>query len=210
MRAGKFNIRGFVLLVLGMSDISLLCGQESRITAQKMWEHRDQGIRVFRDRAEKGSLLEQFNLGWAYYNGAGAPQVFAEALRLFRKAADQGDERAQYYLGIMYERGQGVQKDVAEAVRWFRRAADQADAKAQFQLGLYYESGSIVTQDFVQAHMWLNLAASSPGGVEVENLKNYAQRREEVAKRMTAQQIAEAQRLAMEWRPEGATDSTAK
>ena len=50
----------------------------------------------------------------------------------------------------------------------------------------------------MQAHMWVNLAASRSQGEAVEDL---ARTRELIAERMTSAQIAEAQRLAREWKP---------
>ena len=61
-----------------------------------------------------------------------------------------------------------------------------------------YAGGRGVPRDSVQAHMWLNLAASRESGTKA---KSYAEARDTVAGRMTPQQIAEAQRLAREWKP---------
>jgi TPR repeat protein len=63
---------------------------------------------------------------------------------------------------------------------------------------LYY-AGEGVPQDYVQAHMWINLAAAHANG---DSQKKYAGARDEVAAKMDAAQIAEAQRLAREWKPE--------
>ena len=84
--------------------------------------------------------------------------------------------------------------DYATALRQFRCLADQGDANAEFQLGAMYLSGSGVPQDYVIAQKWLNLAAA--GGDE-EAIKY----REMIAPRMTPAQIAEAQKLAREWKP---------
>ncbi len=121
---------------------------------------------------------------------------YATALRIMREHADQGDAGAQALLGIMYYDGQGVAQDYAEAVRWFRKAADQGYADTQVKLGFMYQKGIGVTQDYVQAHMWFNLAAVQ-GGKEVREL------RDSLTKEMTPEQIAEAQRLAREWKPKG-------
>ncbi len=117
---------------------------------------------------------------------------YATALREF--LAEQGDARAQYNLAFMYYGGYSVPQDYAEAVKWYRKAADQGDAGAQFNLALKYEDGRGVTQDYVQAHMWYNLA-------EAQGRTAAARNRGRVAKLMTPAQIAEAQRLAREWRP---------
>ncbi len=108
--------------------------------------------------------------------------------------AEQGYAQAQSNLGFMYDKRQGVPQDYAEAVGWYRKAAAQGYAKAQYNLGLMYENGEGVPQDYAQAHMWFNLAAAQGD----EEAKNF---RDDLAKRMTSEQIAEAQRLAREWKP---------
>jgi hypothetical protein len=124
----------------------------------------------------------------------GVRQDYREAAQWYRKAADQGVADAQGSLGHMYAYGQGVPQNYKEAARWFRLAADQGDAVAQFFLGLSYANGSGVPQDYVQSHMWFNLAGA--GGEP-----NAAKARDSVAQKMTSAQIAEAQRLAREWKP---------
>jgi uncharacterized protein len=95
----------------------------------------------------------------------------------------------------MYESGQSVQQDYAEAGKWYRRAADQGSASAQWLLASMYEVGSGVPHDYVQAYMWCNLSAAQ--GFQ---LAKY--RRAELERLMTPAQIAEAQKLAREWKPE--------
>ena len=120
---------------------------------------------------------------------------YPTALRLFRSLADQGNAVAQQRVGLMYESGQSVQRDYAEAVKWYRRAAAQGSASGQWLLASMYEVGSGVPQDYVQAYMWCNLSAAQ--GFQ---LAKY--RRAELEKVMTPAQIAEAQKLAREWRAE--------
>ena len=91
-------------------------------------------------------------------------------------------------------RGRGVTQNYAEAVKWFRFAADQGDASAQYALGLMYGNGRGVPHDYVSAHMWFNLSAA-------RGIQNAVKVRDEVAKHMTPAQIAEAQKLAREWKP---------
>ena len=57
-----------------------------------------------------------------------------------------------------------------------------------------YAKGRAVPQDYVLAHMWWNLAAA-------QGDKDAAKNRDIIGKRMTRTQIAEAQRLAREWKP---------
>jgi TPR repeat protein len=93
----------------------------------------------------------------------------------------------------MYYNGQGVQQDFPEAAKWTRKAAEQGYAPAQADLGVLYWNGQGVPQNVVLAYMWLSLAAEQePDAVEERDL---------VASQMTPDEIAEAQRLAREWKP---------
>ena len=146
----------------------------------------------------RGNAEAQNDVGFLYYTGQGVPQDYAEAARWYRLAADQGLAEAQYNLGLMYAEGEGVPRDDAEAVRWYRLAADQGDAEAQKNLGLMYGLGQGVPQDRVAGHMWLSLAAAQ---ASAEERDEYVKERDNVAARMTPEQIAEAQRRAREWTP---------
>ena len=117
---------------------------------------------------------------------------------LVRQLADEGHAVAQFVLGFMYHEGQGVPQDYAEAARWYRKAADQENAHARFNLGVMYRGGQGVPQDYVQAHVWFDLAASGARG---DGQKEYADARDLVGQKMSSQQIAEALRLAAEWKP---------
>ena len=112
-------------------------------------------------------------------------------MRWYKLAAAQGLASAQYNLGFMYSNGQGVIQDYAEAVRLYKLSAAQGDASAQFNLGLMYAQGQGVLQNNVQAHMWFNIAAVKGDKAAVKN-------REFFENKMTAEQIAQAQKLAKE------------
>ncbi len=135
-------------------------------------------------------VAEPFEDGLAAYKR----QDYLTALRLWRPLADHGNAAAQNNLGRMYYAGQGVPQDYAEAVKWYRKAANQGFAPGQQDLGIMYNRGQGVPQDYVQAHQWLNLAATTGDPLAVQN-------RDSVATKMTPAQIAEAQKLAREWKP---------
>jgi TPR repeat protein len=127
-----------------------------------------------------------------YEDGLGGlKQEEAEAVKGYGRAAEQGNADAQMRLGVMYVDGRGAQDD-AEAVKWYRKAAEHGRASAQAVLGVMYESGLGVPPDNVLAHMWLSLAAAQGDG-------DAAKLRDSLARFMTPDQIAEAQRLAREW-----------
>jgi TPR repeat protein len=82
-------------------------------------------------------------------------------------------------------------------VGWWRKAADAGNPAAQYSLGLAYAQSHGVAQDLVLAEMWLSLSASSP--VVAQELR--AKERDNIAKQLTPEQLAESQRLAREWKP---------
>jgi S1-C subfamily serine protease len=100
----------------------------------------------------------------------------------------------------MYAGGKGVAQDYAEAVRWFRKAAEQGDSQGQSNLGAMYSNGEGVARNYIEAYKWNSLAASQGDELARKNLQM-----EEM--RMTPEQVAEAQRLAREFRPQNPSDS---
>ena len=147
-------------------------------------------MRLYRPFAEQGLAVAQFNLGLMYDMGQGVSQNYPEAVKWYRLAADQGRADAQYQLGHLYYK----QKDYAEAAKWFQLAADQGRADAQSSLGAMYAKGEGVPQDFVLALMWFSLAAAQSHKDAIEN-------RDKAVQLMTPGQIAEAQKLARNWKP---------
>ena len=144
-------------------------------------------------RAEQGDADAQALLAEVYYNGRGVERDYGEALRWARLAAEQGNVRGQSLLGAAYYSGNGVVRDPDEAARWARLAAEQGDAGGQVVLGALYLNGIGVPQDDVSAYMWLTLAASDSGtGTEGRILSL-------LAKRMTPEQIAEAEARIRNW-----------
>jgi TPR repeat protein len=187
---GKWAILAILLAWTG----SAYAGPFEDATAAHGSQDYATAMRLFRPLADQGSAAAQYNLGIMYDRGQGVPQDYAEAVEWYRKAADQGHARAQYNLGFMYNDGQGVPQDYAEAVEWYRKAADQGYVRAQYNLGVMYNDGTGIPQDYVQAHKWFNLSATKGDAHAVKA-------RDIVAAKMTPAQIAEAQKLAREWKP---------
>ena len=128
-------------------------------TGQGVERDFTEATRWFRKAAEQGQADAQYSLGLRYLNGEGVKRDYAEAVRWFRAAATQGQREAQYCLGLRYVLGQGVEQDYAEAARWFRAAAEQGHADAQFSLGMRYLAGQGVSQDDREAAHWFRQAA---------------------------------------------------
>ncbi len=110
-----------------------------------------------------------------------------------------------------HERG-----DYDTTLKEFRQLAEQGDAVAQFNMGNMFRLGKGVPQDDVQAHMWLNLAtaqgredarkardklAEQMTPATAQGREDARKARDKLAEQMTPAQLAEAQRLAREWKP---------
>jgi TPR repeat protein len=80
-------------------------------------------------------------------------------------------------------------------------AASKGNAKAQFNMGEFYASGKGVPQDYVLAYMWFTLAASHYPAAEIADRNDVAIKINEIALKMVPEEIAEAQRMAREWKP---------
>ena len=106
-------------------------------------------------------------------------------MKWYEMAAEQGVAASQFNLGL-------IAWDKKEQVKWLLLAAEQGHDTAQFNLALMYIIGDGVLQDYVQAHKWFNILAANESEAALR-------KRENVAKKMTTEQIAEAQKLAREW-----------
>ena len=156
-------------------------------------------VEWYHKAAEQGHVIAQFRLGFAYYVGDGVHKDAAKAAEWYTRAAVQGYSDAQFNLGAMYKKGEGVPKDLVKAAEWYRKAAEHGDVTAQVLIGASYAQGEGLPVDLVKAYMWLNLAAAQGNDLAAEY-------REILARSMTFEQIAEAQRLSREWKP-GQTDA---
>jgi TPR repeat protein len=93
-----------------------------------------------------------------------------------------------------------VPLDFVEGARWYHLAADQGDPQAQYNLGAFYvkeQAGS--SPDLVSAYMWFNLAASHFAASDPRRGTAISSR-DFVARQLTPDEIAEAQRRARTWR----------
>lgn len=136
-----------------------------------------------------------------------------ESVKWFLLAAEQGHGDAQVQIASYYWSGQYVRQDYVEAAKWYLKAADQGIPCAQLQLGEMYRDGQGVTKDDIHAHKWMNSAAADQLGLDFGwgyCVETAAKERDTLAITMTPAQIAEAQRLAREWKPHISPDPIPK
>ncbi|GMU91321.1 MAG: hypothetical protein AMXMBFR4_03790 [Candidatus Hydrogenedentota bacterium] len=150
-------------------------------------------VEWFRRAAEQGHAQAQMSLAGIHAEGRGVEQDLAEAAKWYRKAAEQGVAEGQFMLGHAYYSGRGVQQDLEEARKWYGLAAEQGLAEGQAGLAWMYYKGRGLDPDPVRAYMWCILSAD--GGIE-----GAADMIESMNKEMTPEQIAEARRLAEDWK----------
>jgi TPR repeat protein len=145
-------------------------------------------LRLWTPLAEQGNAKAQYNLGLMYDQGKDVAQDYKTAVKWYTLAAEQGNAWAERSLGIMYDNGHGVAQNYKTAIKWFTLSAEQGNVFAQINLGVMYEKGKGVAQDYVKSHMWFNIAA-----IDLNAISSF---RDDIAKKMTPVQIAQAQEAA--------------
>ena len=118
---------------------------------------------------------------------------FKEAMIEFLPAAQAGNADAEELIGVMYAMGLGVERDDRRAFEWYLRASMKAHPGAQSGVGWYYEVGRGVTKDLVRAYMWYVLSA-------IGGDPDAAISQEEVIKKMTREEVREAQILIADYK----------
>jgi hypothetical protein len=129
-------------------------------------------------------------------NAAFARGDYVLVIKLLSPLAFQGNAQAQASLGYMFENGYGAPQVYVTAADLYNQAAIRGNPFGQGMLGLMYDKGHGVPQDFILAYKWLNLAAARSPRRERDY---FIRLRNAVASKMSPEQIAEGQRLAMAW-----------
>jgi len=142
--------------------------------------------------AEGGVPVAQYVLGVMYLNMMVEPPDAEAAVRLITAAAESGHMQAQSELARMYRSGDGVAQDFGRMMVWYERAAEQGDVGAQLFVADGYAYGFGVEADAVEAYKWYQIAIQYWGPLAVRA-------REIVAEKMTAAQIAEAEKRSGVW-----------
>jgi TPR repeat protein len=183
-------------------------------------------IPSFRRSAEQGYAPAEYMYGGIFREGRWKDAK--QLVYWWTKAAEQGNVNAQLWLGAFYEQGQyGIERDYSKAFKWLSMAAKQGEPDAQVTLGQMYENAEGVTQDYGLAAYWyrkaanhtLNLGGAAVGANSLVQLYQdghatsqdyvfvylsyaYTQDKDgmqEVAQKMNARQISDAQGRVTEW-----------
>ena len=120
---------------------------------------------------------------------------FKTAMAEFLPAAQAGNADAEELIGVLYAMGLGVERDDRRAFDWYLRASLKSHPGAQSGVGWYYEVGrGLPAPDLVRAYAWYTLSA-------IGGDPDAAISQEEIAKKMTPDQIAEALALIDDYKP---------
>lgn len=119
-------------------------------------------VEWYQRAADQGYVKAQYELGGAYYMGAGVKKDASIAVKWLSLAADKGHAQAQADLGKIYLDGlQGIAPDPEKGVRLLNQAAYQGDSRACYNLGLAYQNGNGVSPDLIEAYKWFHLGAEA-------------------------------------------------
>ena len=109
-------------------------------------------------------------------------------------AARSGNADAEELIGVMYAMGLGVRQDHQRAFDWYLRSALKGHPGAQSGVGWYYELGlGMPAPDLVRAYKWYVLSA-------IGGDPDAAISQEEVVKKMTVEQIKQAEDMIDDYR----------
>lgn len=147
---------------------------------------------VWAPAAESGEADSQFGMGLLYANGYGVPLDDAQALKWYSLAAAQNHGQAQCNIAVMHANGWGVPMSETEAMKWYLLAAENGITDAQINLGTMYQNGFSIEKNEVEALKWFTIA---------ERLEdpNAGMKREYLAERMSAADLAAATDLVNAW-----------
>jgi TPR repeat protein len=155
-------------------------------------------IKCYKKAAELGDAISQSKLGEIYYYGKVVSQNYNESLKWLLKAANQDDTYSQVLLGDCYFYGKGVTINFTESINWYKKAADSGNDIAQFQIGYMYFNGQGIPKDYYNSYIWYNIVAAKTTN---ENLRKDAVfNRDIVEKKLSTEQLLEAQRKSREWK----------
>ena len=153
-----------------------------------------------------GSPKAAHNLGRMYEDDCAVHSNYETALRYYRVAAEKGIAQSQMAVGDYFYHGDVVHLDYTKAREYYLKAAVQGFAPAEERLGYIYAFGLGVREDHVTAYSWLTIAYANAKPYEKPSIDYHLYR---LLLRTPADQVAEAQRLAVRCRLTRYRDCTA-
>ncbi|HEY5797764.1 MAG TPA: tetratricopeptide repeat protein, partial [Bosea sp. (in: a-proteobacteria)] len=151
-------------------------------------------LRLFERAAVAGLAPAQFRLGNMFEKGIGTARDLSLARVWYMRAAERGNAKAMHNLAVLHAEGVSGRPDYATATEWFRRAAEFGVRDSQYNLAVLLGRGLGAPTDLAQSYLWFAVAAS-------QGDDDAAKKREEVAQRLGATDLATAKAEAAAWKP---------
>ncbi|CAD5297795.1 Localization factor PodJL [Bosea sp. 62] len=151
-------------------------------------------LRLFERAAVAGLGPAQFRLGNMFEKGIGTNRDPALAKVWYGRAAERGNAKAMHNLAVLYAEGAGGKPDYATATDWFRRAAEHGVRDSQYNLAILLGRGLGAPADLSQSYRWFAIAAA-------QGDEDAGRKRDEVASRLPAGDLAAAKAAAESWKP---------
>jgi TPR repeat protein len=168
---------------------------------------RPRALALYREASESGLPEARYSLGICLAEGRGTPggeKDLVAAAALWEDAAEAGSAPAQFRLALCRNNGEdGRAPDNDAAFKWFQRAANQGYAAAQANVGRAYLRGEGVAKDALRAYAWSTIAMDNEAALAKRTC-------DAAAKELTQTQIAEARRIAAEFRAKPETPGRAR
>lgn len=185
------SIKSLIAIAFLVSGAASMADLEAGLVAYNEGDYA-KSLAECQPLAEEGIADAQFCVGRLYANGFGVDMNDELALKWYGAAAAQGHCEAQYNLGLMHSNGWGVPMNDEEAAKWYALAGEQGHTQAQSSLAVLYQNGRGVEQDFVAAYTQFYIAAEL-------GYKNAEYDRDEMASKLSPEELAKAQQAAAIW-----------
>ena len=144
----------------------------------------DETVKQFKDQANRGDPVAQYNLGIIYETGVGGYRDDEMAEGYYRKAARSGDAEAQLQLATIIG-GDVLLQEQPKPIQWkptcsfLLKSSDREEKKRLL----------------IESYMWCWLAAAQKHRRARKGLRR-------LKKHMLPEEIGEAESLAKKWRPD--------
>lgn len=166
-----------------------------------------EALAYWKAQADAGNAHAAYRYAVEYHDGK--PNVVAKrdleiARTYYEQAAAAGHPKAQYDLGAMYEFGMGVPQSIEKAAELYHQAALGGVPEAQWNYATMLETGEGVEKDEIQALAFYLIAGDGGFSVPPVNESGIVDPQaltapEELAERLTPEQVVEARQRAIDF-----------
>ncbi len=151
-------------------------------------------IKLLEKVAAEGYAPAQYRLANMFEKGVAGERDATLARAWYERAAERGNVRAMHNLAVLYAEGGPGSPDYGRAVAWFERAAKSGVRDSQYNLAILKARGLGTERDLKASYLWFSVAANEGDG-------DAGSKRDEVAARLTAEELAAAKASVAAFRP---------